>query len=291
MINTEMAQLSFANHHNQVLRMSKTNKRPEYNCMIAEFYKCNLTHAFVTNPVICKQWIHDLWNSAKLNDNSTYIEANVCGHWIIISEEIIRDVLQFGDSPDFPTFIAPSKIRKILAKMGYKGEYPTTKKKLLPPFWKLLFHVFVSCISGKKSGSDEVTMLATSAIVALAAGWEYNYSGHVFQEMISNVKGNKAGASKFLMYPRFLQMILETKYSFLPRSNETLEVKADTTMALGQLSLTTMGKDKVEVVFDQVQMFGHLCEEEDDDAGYQENIDVHMSENDQHTNDGGNEEN
>ena len=86
--------------------------------------------------------------------------------------------------------------------MDYEGTFPPTIKKVLAPCWKYLAHVFVSCISGRKSGANEISLVNTGPIAALASGIEFNFSKFILHEMILNIKGNKR--DKFFMYPRFL---------------------------------------------------------------------------------------
>ena len=62
------------------------------------------------------------------------------------------------DHPNFPTEIGIEDAQKVLKKMGYEGTFPPTVKKLLPPYWRFLAHVFVSCISGRRSGVDEISL-------------------------------------------------------------------------------------------------------------------------------------
>ncbi|KAI3739302.1 hypothetical protein L2E82_29705 [Cichorium intybus] len=76
----------------------------------------------------------------------------------------------------------------------------------------------------KKGGSDEISQTATSAIVALAMNWDYNYSRYVFEEMLSSFQQKKKNL--FLMYPRLLQMIFNEKYPQMERTPNTLDLKA-----------------------------------------------------------------
>ncbi|MFS7918565.1 hypothetical protein Hanom_Chr03g00202661 [Helianthus anomalus] len=80
---------------------------------------------------------------------------------------------------------------EVLNKMSYEGSYPPTTKKLLNPYWRFLTHVYLVCISGNK-------------------GWKFNYSKCVFGDMMANVK--TLNEKYWFKFPRFLKMILETKY-------------------------------------------------------------------------------
>ncbi|KAL4573531.1 hypothetical protein LXL04_020341 [Taraxacum kok-saghyz] len=86
------------------------------------------------------------------------MESMVKGKKVIISEQTIREVLEFGDTPKFPIEYSVYQVREVLEKMYYEGSYPSIIEKLLPPYWRFLAHTFVSCISGRKGGSDKVTI-------------------------------------------------------------------------------------------------------------------------------------
>ncbi|CAI9262038.1 unnamed protein product [Lactuca saligna] len=74
----------------------------------------------------------------------------------LISEHVIREVLEFGDASAFLIEYSVDQVKEVLAKMCYDGTYPPTIKKLLPPYGKFLVHSFVIGISGRKGGSDEI---------------------------------------------------------------------------------------------------------------------------------------
>ncbi|XP_023731397.1 uncharacterized mitochondrial protein AtMg00810-like [Lactuca sativa] len=60
------------------------------------------------------------------------------------------------DQPRFPIEIAMEQTEEIINQMGYEGTFPPTIKKLFPPYWRFLAHVFVSCISRRRTGADEI---------------------------------------------------------------------------------------------------------------------------------------
>ncbi|CAI9285741.1 unnamed protein product [Lactuca saligna] len=141
-----------------------------------------------------------------------------------IYEQVIREVLEFGDASAFPIEYSADQVKEVLEMMCYEGTYPPTIKKLLPPYWRFLTHSFVICISRRKGGFDEISQTVTSAIFALVMNWDYNFSKFVFEEMKSNLQGKKKDL--FLMYSMFLQMIFNEKYPLIERSFDTLAMKA-----------------------------------------------------------------
>ncbi|GJX60516.1 hypothetical protein Tco_0291906 [Tanacetum coccineum] len=73
-------------------------------------------------------------------------------------------------------------------------------------------------IGSKSGGWDQFGSNIATALICLSTGRDFNFSKLIFDGMISNLKSK----SKFLMYPRFLQMILnvqtENKNLFVPVS-------------------------------------------------------------------------
>ncbi|KAJ0637328.1 hypothetical protein HanOQP8_Chr17g0672521 [Helianthus annuus] len=66
-------------------------------------------------------------------------------------------------------------------------------------------------------------MTQAAACVCLIMNQDYNYSKYVFEGMKRNV--TRVRKDKFVMYPRFLQMILNVRYPDLERSGNTLDLK------------------------------------------------------------------
>ncbi|GJR76111.1 hypothetical protein Tco_0088476 [Tanacetum coccineum] len=71
------------------------------------------------------------------------------------------------------------------------------------------------CISSKSGGWDQFGSNIATALICLSTGRVYNFSKLIFDGMVANLKSK----TKFLMYPRFLQMILniqtENKHLYL----------------------------------------------------------------------------
>ncbi|GJZ28924.1 hypothetical protein Tco_0573571, partial [Tanacetum coccineum] len=76
----------------------------------------------------------------------------------------------------------------------------------------------ITNISSKSGGWDQFGSNIATALICLSTRRDFNFSKLIFDGMISNLKSK----SKFLMYPRFLQMILnvqtENKNLFVPVS-------------------------------------------------------------------------
>ncbi|KAM0064064.1 hypothetical protein Hdeb2414_s0003g00098281 [Helianthus debilis subsp. tardiflorus] len=149
-----------------------------------------------------------LWPSSG---NIGVSKASVQGTEVSVSEQDIREVLLFGDAADDPTEYSKEKVMEVLVKRSYEGAVPPPIiMKLLHPYWRLLAHNYLVCISGNKSGLDKLTLKQTSVVVSVVEGWRYNYSKSVFDDMLVNVK--TLNEKYWYKFSRFIQMILEKKY-------------------------------------------------------------------------------
>ncbi|GJY75779.1 hypothetical protein Tco_0480895 [Tanacetum coccineum] len=70
-----------------------------------------------------------------------------------------------------------------------------------------MVHHILHCISSKSRGWDQFGSKLATALICLSTGRTYNFSKMIFEAMVANVTSYK----KFLMYPRFLSMVLEAK--------------------------------------------------------------------------------
>ncbi|MFS7999326.1 hypothetical protein Hanom_Chr12g01164741 [Helianthus anomalus] len=125
------------------------------------------------------------------------IEAKVQEKEIRIREAIILEVLKFRDQPHFPTSFEQSRVLPALQRMIYEGGYPT-------------------CIAENKGGFDQLNKTQACALVALVNSWDYNFSAFIFDNIKKMLENPKKKV--FMLYPRFIQMILDAKYPELVNS-------------------------------------------------------------------------
>ncbi|GJX56674.1 putative ribonuclease H-like domain-containing protein [Tanacetum coccineum] len=107
-------------------------------------------------------------------------------------------------------------LRRQLIPKGYPTDGTFTFwKSFFTPQWRYLVHHLLHCISSKSGGWDQFGSNIATALICLSTGRVYNFSKLIFDGMMANLKNKK----KFLMYPRFLQIILniqtENKHPYL----------------------------------------------------------------------------
>ncbi|GJW39352.1 putative ribonuclease H-like domain-containing protein [Tanacetum coccineum] len=118
------------------------------------------------------------------------------------------------DGPRFNYLVIA--ICKGMGQIGYPTDGTFTFwKSFFTPQWRFLVHHLLHCISSKSGGWDQFGSNIATALICLSTGRVYNFSKLIFDGMMANLKNKK----KFLMYPRFLQLILniqtENKHPYL----------------------------------------------------------------------------
>nr|GEW33194.1 hypothetical protein [Tanacetum cinerariifolium] len=126
---------------------------------------------------------------------------------IVISEVVIREILQLDDVEGV-VCLPNEAIFAGLAQMGY--EKPSTKltsyKAFFSSQWKFLIHTILQSLSAKRTSSwNEFSTAMASAVICLSKGQKFNFSKYIFDSLVQNVDSS----SKFYMYPRFIQLIIQ----------------------------------------------------------------------------------
>nr|GFA91278.1 hypothetical protein [Tanacetum cinerariifolium] len=73
--------------------------------------------------------------------------------------------------------------------------------------WKFLIHTILQSLSAKRTSWNEFSMAMDSAVICLAKGQKFNFSKYIFDSLVRNVDSS----SKFYMYPRFIQLIIQNQ--------------------------------------------------------------------------------
>ncbi|GJR25416.1 putative ribonuclease H-like domain-containing protein [Tanacetum coccineum] len=139
-------------------------------------------YAIVTDPLIYDSLITQFWSTASLRSSELgppAIVATIDGTPYTITESLVRS---------YPT----------------EGKLTFHKNKFSPQ-WRFLIHTLLHCLSTKSGSWDQFGSPLAIALICLCEGRKYNWSRYIFIGMVNNINNSK----KFLMFPRFLQMILD----------------------------------------------------------------------------------
>ncbi|GJY53973.1 putative ribonuclease H-like domain-containing protein [Tanacetum coccineum] len=162
------------------------------NCWFAEIVDflrgSNLRYALSTNPTIYDSLVKQFWQTATANtiaDGTLELHATIDTTEYTITEASIRDKLHLEDASGI-TMLPNNEIFEGMGQMG-----------------------------SKSGGWDQFGSNIATALICLSTGRVYNFSKLIFDGMVANLKSK----TKFLMYPRFLQLILdiqtENKHPYL----------------------------------------------------------------------------
>ncbi|MFS7937049.1 hypothetical protein Hanom_Chr05g00422951 [Helianthus anomalus] len=161
-------------------------------------------------------------------ENAEYDEANKTINYVvslngenkpvIITEQLVREVINFPDDEDSPSKFPEIMVKGCLLRMGYSGDLNKANylKAHFPRVYKFLIHSVVSALSHRKGGYDALRDYQMNMVVALVLNKKYNFSHIVFHYMVENITSK----SKTWVYPRFVQMILDHAYPELERDEQ-----------------------------------------------------------------------
>ncbi|KAI3762399.1 hypothetical protein L1987_52829 [Smallanthus sonchifolius] len=120
-------------------------------------------------------------------------------------------------------------------------------------------HIFIHCLSVRKGGFDSANGMVASAVLGLIKGRNYNFSGLVFTQLKENLIGDVK--EKFLVYPRFLQIIIYHLHTNLQQGGNILVfdyIRAKT------LSYMKSKYKRTNIVIADIPLFRHVIGEEEE---------------------------
>nr|GEV95527.1 hypothetical protein [Tanacetum cinerariifolium] len=203
-----MAPLTCTDTHNMVAFLSKSDASDDFDQIVDFLNAHTIKYALMVNPTIYVSCIKQFWATATVEkvNGDVQLQALIDDKKVVVTEAIIRRDLHLDDAngveclPNAETF-------KELVRMGYEKPPPklTFYKAFFSTQWKFLIHTIVQCISAKRTAWNEFSTSMASTVICLATGRKFNFSKYIFDSMVRNVDS----LSKFLMYPCFIQVLLD----------------------------------------------------------------------------------
>nr|GEV00458.1 retrovirus-related Pol polyprotein from transposon TNT 1-94 [Tanacetum cinerariifolium] len=83
----------------------------------------------------------------------------------------------------------------------------TFYKAFFSPQWEFLIHIILQCLSAKTTALNEFSSTMASVIICLATNLKFIFSKYIFYHMVKNLEDGV----KFLMFPRFVQVFLDSQ--------------------------------------------------------------------------------
>nr|GFB99598.1 hypothetical protein [Tanacetum cinerariifolium] len=119
------------------------------------------------------------WNTAvvKRSGDVTRLQALVDKKRIMITEEVVREILQLNDAEGV-ICLPNEEIFAGLARMGY--EKPSTKLTFYKAFfltqWKFFIHTILHSLSAKRTSWNEFSSTMASALICLSSEGFFKYA-------------------------------------------------------------------------------------------------------------------
>nr|GFB95226.1 hypothetical protein [Tanacetum cinerariifolium] len=131
-----------------------------------------INHALTVNPHVYISCIKQFWNTAvvKRSGDVTRLQSLVDKKRIVISKEIVREILQLNDAEGV-ICLPNEEIFAGLARIGY--EKPSTKLTFYKAFfstqWKFFIHTILHSLSAKMTSWNEFSSAMVSALICLSS--------------------------------------------------------------------------------------------------------------------------
>nr|GEV40541.1 hypothetical protein [Tanacetum cinerariifolium] len=196
-----------------------------------------LLYALMVNPTIYVSCIKQFWatTSIKRANDVVKLQALTDRKNVVVTEDVIHQDLRLDDA---------------------NGAFFSAQ-------WKLLIHTLVQCVNAKRIAWNEFSCSMASAVICLATGRKFNFSKYIFDSMVRNVDS----PTKFLMYPRFLQVLINNQVDDLSSHTTKYTSPALTQKVFANMHRVGKGFSGVETpLFASMllQLQPQAVEEEDD---------------------------
>ena len=250
-------QLPYERLHNQIACLNSKFPLIDRLGTIMDFLaRSRVNKAITAEPQIYEKVIESFWNTAYYDSESKQICAKIGSLSVEICEADVRRVLELGDDPNDPLNPLKEKVRVCMLKCGYPDPKRMIKKSLLCPPFKYLAHVLMLCLSNRKFGTDTMNEEITKVFASLIMNMPFNISKMIWTYMVEAASGKTL---EFLMYPRFIQMILDDKYTDLPKDGHIIDVYKMGSVTLGHMCGSS---DRLKVKPKEADFWGAIVDPE-----------------------------
>nr|GEU78893.1 hypothetical protein [Tanacetum cinerariifolium] len=206
--------LTFADTHNMIAYLTKSDTYKGFEKIIDFLNASMIQYALTVNPTLYVSCIKQFWSSVSLKKTNDVVrlQALIDRRKVVITEDTVRQALRLEDAKSV-NYLPNEEIFAELARMGF--EKASTKLTFYKAFfsaqWKFLIHTILQCMSVKRTAWNKFSSSMASAVICLATGRKFNFLKYIFDSLVRNVDSS----SKFYMYPRFLQLIINAQIADL----------------------------------------------------------------------------
>ncbi|GJR20959.1 hypothetical protein Tco_0969486 [Tanacetum coccineum] len=242
-----MANLEFCDTHNMVAYFLKPEGSEDFHQIVDFIHTSHIKFALTKNPTIYTSLIQQFWQNAStstLEDGEVEINVTIDGQLKTITEASLRRHLKLEDA-DGISSLPNTEIFEQLALMGYASDSNklTFQKGYFSPQWRFLTHNILHCLSPKKTAWEQFSSNIATAIIFLATNRTFNFSKMIFEGMVKNLDNR----SKFLMYLRFIQILLNKHQRLLLPYKRTYVAHTLTQKLFSNMRRVSKGYTRVNI--------------------------------------------
>nr|GEX37073.1 hypothetical protein [Tanacetum cinerariifolium] len=246
-----------------VAYLTKSDASDEFNQVIDFLNGSYIKYALTVNPDIYVSCIKQFWNTVAIKqvNDVTRLQALVDKKKVVVTKAAIREVLRLDDVEGV-VCMPNEEIFAELARMGY--EKPSTKLTFYKAFfssqWKFLIHTILQLISAKRTSWNEFSSAMAFSVICLSIGRKFNFSKYIFESLVRNVDST----SKFYMYPRFIQLLIEKQIGDLSTHTTKYTPLTLTQKVFANIRRVGKGFSGVETPLFEGMLVERVIEEEGD---------------------------
>ncbi|KAJ0551070.1 hypothetical protein HanHA300_Chr07g0252971 [Helianthus annuus] len=202
------------------LDVEKNPELKNFSSILDFMDRIPIKKALTDQRPIYRSHLSRFWKNATYDEQSKVISSVVEVHGkletILVTEALVREVIDFPDEADYPTRFPERMVKGCMLRMGYRGALNTgnyLKSKFQKSF-KFLIHCILISLSHTKGSYDQMRDYQMNMVTTLVLNKKYNFSHIVFHYMAENIT-TKVRAWK---YPRFVQMLIDHAYPEIDRN-------------------------------------------------------------------------
>ncbi|MFS8003376.1 putative transcription factor bZIP family [Helianthus anomalus] len=205
-----------------------------------------ISKALTDRTIVYESHVRMFWKSVRYDDKEKMIYSAVQkkdDNDKDIDVEVkfnvgdVRRVLDLRDSDDDPIIVPKVLCKGLWFRMGFSSHVNDKylKSKFCRPY-KFLVHCVIHALSHRKGAYDEPSDYIMNIITYLVLSRPYNISQVIFDHMVDDIRGEK-----YIMYPRFIQMLIDDQVKDLVKDSEDVldlhHMTAETLSILNQYKL------------------------------------------------------
>ncbi|KAK1432243.1 hypothetical protein QVD17_09138 [Tagetes erecta] len=225
-----MSTLFFERKHNMCALLDENHEKAGgYRDCIKWLKSSHIHHAISHSPTIYELHVRDFWRTAVMNVSTqpSRICAKVSGYDLEFTEADLARILRLEEDVGEEVSMTAEEVYGAFRTAGYEGPMPGEKKmefvkSYLIQEWRYIAHVFIMCLDHRKGGTDGLNLDWARAMMLFCRGQKANLAKLIFNYLLENIHASKA--AKWLMYPRFIQMVLNDKLANLPVVGDVLKI-------------------------------------------------------------------